>query len=117
MKYQTLGRSGLKVSALTLGTMTFGGEGAMAKVGDTDVQDAREMIEGVIELGDADVSKIMTPRTDMQMVQVDAPWGEVVAAVIEDPVTAWQQIREFVVEHSGMSGFLQAVKRPMYGFV
>ena len=28
-------------------------------------EDAREMIEGVIELGDVDVSQIMTPRTDM----------------------------------------------------
>lgn len=28
-------------------------------------EEAREMIEGVIELGDADVSEIMTPRTDM----------------------------------------------------
>ncbi len=46
-------------------------------------EDAREMIEGVIELGDADVSQIMTPRTDMHMVQADMPWDEMVADVIE----------------------------------
>lgn len=46
-------------------------------------EDAREMIEGVIELGDADVSEIMTPRTDMHMVQVDMPWEDMVADVIE----------------------------------
>ena len=46
-------------------------------------EDAREMIEGVIELGDADVSEIMTPRTDMHMVPVDMPWDEVIADVIE----------------------------------
>lgn len=46
-------------------------------------EDAREMIEGVIELGDADVSQIMTPRTDMHMVPVDMPWDEVVADVIQ----------------------------------
>ena len=46
-------------------------------------EDAREMIEGVIELGDADVSEIMTPRTDMHMLQVDMPWDEMVADVIE----------------------------------
>ncbi|MGI9429329.1 MAG: hemolysin family protein [Bythopirellula sp.] len=46
-------------------------------------EDAREMIEGVIELGDADVSEIMTPRTDMHMVQADMPWEEMVADVIE----------------------------------
>ena len=31
MEYRQLGRSGLKVSALTLGTMTFGGRGMFAK--------------------------------------------------------------------------------------
>ncbi|MEM8944968.1 MAG: hemolysin family protein [Planctomycetota bacterium] len=46
-------------------------------------EDAREMIEGVIELGDADVSEIMTPRTDMHMLSVDMPWDEMVADVIE----------------------------------
>ncbi|MEZ6071355.1 MAG: hemolysin family protein [Pirellulales bacterium] len=33
-------------------------------------EDAREMIEGVIELSDADVSEIMTPRTDMVCMNV-----------------------------------------------
>ena len=46
-------------------------------------EDAREMIEGVIELGDADVSEIMTPRTDMHMLSVAMPWEEMVADVIE----------------------------------
>ena len=41
------------------------------------------MIEGVIELGDAVVSHIMTPRTEMHMLQVDTPWDEVVESVIE----------------------------------
>ena len=46
-------------------------------------EEAREMIEGVIELGDAIVSHIMTPRTDIHMVQVNTPWEEVVESVIE----------------------------------
>ncbi len=50
-------------------------------------EDAREMIEGVIELGDADVSEIMTPRTDMHMIQVDLPWDELIDDVIEAPHT------------------------------
>lgn len=45
--------------------------------------EAREMIEGVMDLGDAYVSQIMTPRTDMNMVQVDLPWDELLAEVIE----------------------------------
>src|SRR5919109_4703648 len=36
MEYRQLGRSGLRVSALTLGTMTFGGKGSFAAVGSTD---------------------------------------------------------------------------------
>ena len=44
-------------------------------------EDAREMIEGVIELGDVVVSHIMTPRTEMHMLQVNQPWEAVVAYV------------------------------------
>ena len=45
MEYRQLGKSGLKVSALTLGTMTFGGDGAFAKVGTTDVTGARRQVD------------------------------------------------------------------------
>ena len=45
--------------------------------------EAREMIEGVIDLGDAYVSQIMTPRTDMHTINVDLPWDELMADVIE----------------------------------
>ena len=51
MQYRTLGNSGLRVSQLTLGTMTFGGEGFMAKVGDTDVDGARRLIDQSIDRG------------------------------------------------------------------
>lgn len=46
-------------------------------------EDAREMIEGVMELSDADVAEIMIPRTDMHMVQADMSWDELIADVIE----------------------------------
>jgi CBS domain containing-hemolysin-like protein len=45
-------------------------------------EDAREMIEGVIDLGDGDVVQIMTPRTDMHMIQVDLEWDELLSDVI-----------------------------------
>ena len=45
-------------------------------------EEAREMIEGVIELGDADVEHIMTPRTEMHMLQVNTPWEKVLDDVI-----------------------------------
>ena len=46
-------------------------------------EEAREMIEGVIELSDVDVSEIMTPRTDMVMIRLSMPWDEMLQSVIE----------------------------------
>ncbi len=46
-------------------------------------EDAREMIEGVIELGDVDVSQIMTPRTDVTSVPAAASWDEALDQVIK----------------------------------
>jgi aryl-alcohol dehydrogenase-like predicted oxidoreductase len=44
MEYRQLGRSGLRVSTLTLGTMGFGGTGWASVVGNLDVAGAREQI-------------------------------------------------------------------------
>ncbi len=43
-------------------------------------EEAREMIEGVIELGDADVARIMTPRTDMVSLAAALSWPEMLDA-------------------------------------
>jgi aryl-alcohol dehydrogenase-like predicted oxidoreductase len=51
MEYRQLGRSGLRVSTLTLGTMTFGGQGDFAKVGDTGVQGARRHVDMALDAG------------------------------------------------------------------
>ena len=51
MEYRYLGRSGLKVSVLTMGTMTFGGKGGFAKVGTGGVEDARRQIGLCIDAG------------------------------------------------------------------
>ena len=45
-------------------------------------EEAREMIEGVIDLGDADVSQIMTPRTDMHSIPAALSWEEMLDQVI-----------------------------------
>ncbi len=60
MEYRLLGRSGLKISVLTLGTMTFGGAGFFAKTGSSDVTEARRLIDicrdaGINLLDTADV--------------------------------------------------------------
>ncbi len=44
--------------------------------------ETREMIEGVIELGDIDVADIMTPRSRMDVLQVDMGWTEVLDFVV-----------------------------------
>ncbi|MGL4944487.1 MAG: hemolysin family protein [Thermoguttaceae bacterium] len=44
--------------------------------------DARVMIEGVIELSEATVSEIMTPRTDMKSIPNSLSWDEMLAEVV-----------------------------------
>jgi aryl-alcohol dehydrogenase-like predicted oxidoreductase len=51
MEYRQLGRSGLRVSALTLGTMTFGGRGKFSAVGGTDVTGARRQLDLCLDAG------------------------------------------------------------------
>lgn len=51
MEYRQLGRSGLRVSTLTLGTMTFGGLGPFANVGSTDANGAGRQMAMAIDAG------------------------------------------------------------------
>ncbi|MHA6685516.1 aldo/keto reductase [Mesorhizobium sp. A556] len=51
MDYRTLGRSGLKISTLTMGTMTFGGGGKFAAAGKTDLTEARRQIDLCLDAG------------------------------------------------------------------
>ena len=63
-------------------------------------EDAREMIEGVIELGDAVVSQIMTPRTEMYMAHATRPWDDVVNDIIDaghTRVPAYEKNRDDIV--------------------
>ncbi|MBD9374985.1 aldo/keto reductase [Rhizobium sp. ARZ01] len=51
MEYRTLGRSGLKVSALSMGTFSFGGEGDFAMVARQGVKEARRLVDACIDGG------------------------------------------------------------------
>jgi len=51
MEYRVLGRSGLRVSVLTMGTMTFGGKGGFAAVGSTDAAEARRQVDKCLDVG------------------------------------------------------------------
>lgn len=52
MRYNPLGQTGLLVSELCLGTMTFGGgEGIWRKIGDLQQAEADEIVRGAVEAG------------------------------------------------------------------
>jgi aryl-alcohol dehydrogenase-like predicted oxidoreductase len=51
MRYRQLGASGLRVSVLTMGTMTFGGTGGFASVGSTGLDGARQQLDRCLEAG------------------------------------------------------------------
>jgi aryl-alcohol dehydrogenase-like predicted oxidoreductase len=51
MEYRQLGRSGLRVSTLTLGTMSFGDAGEGAPVGSVDLAGARRQIDQCLDAG------------------------------------------------------------------
>ena len=51
MEYKTLGNTGLLVSKLCLGTMTFGGEGGFKIVGNLDQKGADELVKGALDAG------------------------------------------------------------------
>src|ERR1022692_333288 len=51
MEYRALGKSGLRVSVLTMGTMTFGGSGPFKNVGTTDVAQAGRQVDMCLDAG------------------------------------------------------------------
>ncbi|MHC2405934.1 aryl-alcohol dehydrogenase-like predicted oxidoreductase [Bradyrhizobium barranii subsp. barranii] len=51
MEYRRLGRSGLMVPALSLGTGTFGGVGRLAAWGTTDAAEARRLLDICLDAG------------------------------------------------------------------
>ncbi len=51
MQYRTLGRTGLQVSAITMGTFTFGGRGAFARAASQGVDEARSLVDVCLSHG------------------------------------------------------------------
>ena len=51
MEYRLLGRSGLKISTLTMGTMTFGGVGWAKQVGGLGVSEAKRLVDLCLDAG------------------------------------------------------------------
>jgi aryl-alcohol dehydrogenase-like predicted oxidoreductase len=84
MQYRQLGRSGLRVSVLTLGTMTFGGSGPFAKVGSTDVAGATQLIDMCRDRGVnlIDTANIYSDGRSEDIVGqvMDGRWGDMLVA-------------------------------------
>jgi aryl-alcohol dehydrogenase-like predicted oxidoreductase len=51
MEYRQLGRAGVRVSALSLGTITFGGRGVFALTGEVGLEQAHRMIDASLDAG------------------------------------------------------------------
>jgi len=51
MEYRLLGRSGLKISTVTMGTMTFGGVGWAKATGSQDVAEASRLVDMCLDAG------------------------------------------------------------------
>lgn len=51
MEYRLLGRSGLKISAMTMGTMTFGGVGWAKTIGELGVREASRLVDLCLDAG------------------------------------------------------------------
>ena len=51
MKYKTLGKTGLLVSEMCLGTMTFGGDGFWKAIGAQDKEAAGDLVRGAFDAG------------------------------------------------------------------
>src|SRR6202044_3770093 len=85
MEYRQLGKSGLMVSSLTLGTMTFGGGGPFANVGNTDVAGGRRQVD---MCRDAGVNVI-----DTADVYSDGRSEEIVGEIIEGCEASLRRLR------------------------
>ena len=62
--------------------------------------DAREMIEGVIELRDVTVSAIMTPRTEMECISETLSWDEmlqVVTSTSHSRIPVYRETRDDII--------------------
>jgi aryl-alcohol dehydrogenase-like predicted oxidoreductase len=51
VEYRLLGQTGLKISTITLGTMTMGGAGKFGQLGNTGVEEARRQIDLCLDAG------------------------------------------------------------------
>jgi len=108
MEYRTLGRTGLKISVITMGTFTFGGQGAFGRTASQGVDDARRLVDVCIDhgvnmfdtanmystgLSEEILGEVLTDRSNDLLVTSKArmPIGE---GPNDEGVSRWHLIRE-----------------------
>lgn len=77
--------------------------------------DAREMIEGVIELQDVSVSEVMTPRTDMKSISVSLSWDEMlkyVMSVSHSRIPVYKETRDDIIGVLHIKNLLRELAQP-----
>ncbi len=82
------------------------------------LSDERDMIEGVLEFEDAEVHEIMTPRTEMECLEVDTPLPkavEMAASYHHSRFPLYERVRDRVVGVLHVKDLLPAAVRPDAG--
>ncbi len=118
MEYRLLGRSGLKVSTLTMGTMTFGGKGAFAKVGAVGLSEAARLMDLCIDAGvnlidTADVySEGLSEEIVGDLMQERKDKGVLIATKVRFPMSAGPNDRGLSRHHivAGCEASLRRLK-------
>ncbi|WP_424967853.1 aldo/keto reductase [Dinoroseobacter sp. S375] len=108
MQYRMLGRTGLKISVITMGTFTFGGQGAFGRTASQGVPEARKLVDTCLDhgvnmfdtanmystgLSEEILGEILNGRDDDVLVTSKArmPMG---AGPNDEGVSRWHLIRE-----------------------
>jgi aryl-alcohol dehydrogenase-like predicted oxidoreductase len=100
MEYRQLGTSGLRISALTMGTMSFGGEGSFKSVGNTDVAGATRQISMCLDAGVnlIDTADMYSNGRSEEII------GEVLAGGLRDDVLLATKVRFPMGDGPNMAG-------------
>ena len=80
---------------------------------DAETQSERQMLKSIMELGDLEVSEVMTHRRNVVMVDGDRPSAEIVAEVLDSPYTRipiWRDSSENIVGVLHAKALLRAVR-------
>lgn len=81
--------------------------------GDEETQSERLMLRSILELGDLEVSEVMTHRRNVVMVDGDTPSEEIVSQVLDSPYTripVWRETQDNIVGVLHAKALLRAVR-------